>query len=206
MVSVTKLDPNSFKIAELREIAKILDIEQKERSKAAIVKMIMAANPKASALEQAIAAVRGGTQKSSKKKRKPKITSDSSGQDYAQIQSNISNLTQMVSRLELRLSDLENQVRYILSKLGTLELKSVASKPLVNGQQLEEVKRLLKEFIPPSTSRTVDEITSVPALQHFPIAVIEQALLDLIDDEVFDVSEGASKLKLAGNIGRLIRR
>ena len=108
---------------------------------------------------------------------------------------------------EKRLGLLEDQVKFIMNKLTVIDVK------LANVHQtssvlldLEPLKVRIKRLIRKGESVSIDDLVNSRELKSYKWNMLEKALLDLVDDEVFDVAEGRSKKKLAGNIGRLIRR
>ena len=111
--------------------------------------------------------------------------------------------------LEERIRLLEEQVKFLMSKIGGVEVKLAREiTPEIIGatNDLVNVKNIIKSKILPGDSITIDELTKLKDLQNFSITLIEQAINDLIDDEIFDASEGYSIQKIGGNIGLLMRR
>ncbi len=108
-----------------------------------------------------------------------------------------------------RINLLEKQVKFIMSKIDNIEIqlaKDRSSKFTGGGYNLNDVQNIIKSKISPGDSVSIDEVMVIRKLKKFPRELIEKAILDLIDDEIFDVSEGRSIQKIQGNIGRLIRR
>ncbi len=94
-------------------------------------------------------------------------------------------------------------------KIGGVEIKLAKDvSPDIFGRtnELFNIKNIIKNKITPGESMTIDELVKIKELQNFSLNILEQAVNDLIDDEVFDASEGYSKKKFGGNIGLLIRR
>ena len=113
------------------------------------------------------------------------------------------------SKLEERVSFLEEQVKFLMSKIGGVEVelaKERTSEVITNFSELNIIKNIIKSNVLPGDSISIDELIKIKQLQKYSIKSIEQAIIDLIDDEIFDVSEGRSIQKISGNIGRLIRR
>jgi len=105
-----------------------------------------------------------------------------------------------IKDLDDRVSRLERQMKIILEKNESDQDFQV------DQNEVSKIKQIIYGLIQPGASRTIDEIVNNDIMRTKKWHNIERALLDLIDDEVFDVSEGNSKKKLTGNIGRLIRR
>ncbi len=108
--------------------------------------------------------------------------------------------------LNQRVDLLERQVRFLIEKMTVLEARGAKSHTLGDITLVQEAKHALVAFFEQGESRTIDELTAQSSLQHYPWEVLEKAVLDLVDDETFDVSDGISKLKVAGKISRIIRR
>lgn len=113
--------------------------------------------------------------------------------------------TKIVGRVKL----LEDQVRFLMSKIDSVEIK-IANLKTSNliGTETDslEIKNIIKSKILPGNSIAIDDLLDTRKLKKYSFEQIEKAIIDLIDDEIFDVSEGSSKTKIEGNIGRLIRR
>ncbi len=111
--------------------------------------------------------------------------------------------------LEKRIGLLEEQVKFLMSKIGGVEIKlakDVSPDLFGRTNELINIKNIIKTKIFPGESMTVDELVKIKELRNFSLNILERAVNDLIDDEVFDASEGYSKKKIGGNIGLLIRR
>ena len=112
-------------------------------------------------------------------------------------------------KLERRINLLEEQVKFLMSKIDNIEVqltKGRTSELIGGGYNILNIQNLIKSKVLPGDSISIDEIISIKELQKYPITLIEKAIIDLIDDEVFDASEGRSTQKIQRNIGRLIRR
>jgi hypothetical protein len=109
--------------------------------------------------------------------------------------------------LENRINLLEDQVKFIMTKLDAVDVRLASLVPTITSlKDISTIKMGIKRLIPPGESMTIDELIKSKELQNVEWRILEKTLLDLVDDEVFDVSAGKSKKKIAGNIGRLIRR
>lgn len=113
--------------------------------------------------------------------------------------------TKIAGRVKL----LEDQVRFLMSKIDSVEIK-IANLKTSNliGTETDslEIKNIIKSKILPGNSIAIDDLLDTRKLKKYSFEQIEKAIIDLIDDEIFDVSESSSKTKIEGNIGRLIRR
>ena len=117
--------------------------------------------------------------------------------------------SQQSSSLITRIDLLENQMKYIMSKIGSIEIilaKDRTGELIGGGFKIAEIQNIIKSKILPRDSISIDDLISLHELDKYPKNLIEKAIINLIDDEIFDVSEGRSIQKILGNIGRLIRR
>lgn len=113
------------------------------------------------------------------------------------------------NKLEARINLLETQVKFMMSKIDSIEIQ--LAKGRVTGlierdYSTSAIQNVIKSKVSPGDSVSIDEIISMNELQNYPMNVIEKAIINLIDDELFDGSEGHSTQKIKKNIGRLIRR
>lgn len=261
------LDAESFKITDLRAIARELGIQPRGRSKVKVVASIEAGHPDPAALRAAISAVCGASQPAPRKRATQKRAAQAPATQAPATQARagraqsrpgqvpapapaLRELKQALDTIDRRVSTIERQVKYVMAKLDVLERPGAAPGTLstpgtlgtpgtpastatatttttattnttapapvgsapappslpVDFAAVEEVKPLIVGLFPPGTSRTLDEIERDPALAAYPWGVLAAALTALVDDEVFDVSEGKSTRKLNDTIGRLIRR
>jgi len=109
--------------------------------------------------------------------------------------------------VEQRLDLLEGQIKYIMDKLKVLDSKLVDFKPSTSDSMSNySIKNEVKQLISPGESLSIDEIRNSRKLRNVDWRSLEKILIEMVDEEIFDVSEGRSKYKLDRNIGRLIRR
>jgi hypothetical protein len=116
---------------------------------------------------------------------------------------------QISGKLEERVNLLEDQVKYLMSKIDNFEVylaKERSSKQVGGGYSLSDVQKIIKSKVPPGNSISIDEVMNIKKLRKYPKSLIEKAIIDLIDDEIFDGSEGRSSQKIQGHIARIIRR
>ena len=112
-------------------------------------------------------------------------------------------------KIEGRINLLEKQVRFLMSKVDKLEVllaKWRSSDLSIGDKNSSYIKNIIISKVNPRESISIDEILGIENLQKYSKTAIEKVIIDLIDDEVFDGSEGRSNQKILGNIGRLIRR
>ncbi|MFX1239128.1 MAG: hypothetical protein ACFFAS_07350 [Promethearchaeota archaeon] len=117
--------------------------------------------------------------------------------------------TLQITQLDDRIKLLEDQVKYILNKLNDMESnisKKAAKRLAVNDIQINDLKYKIKNMIDSGDTITIDDIIKTKQLRNAPFDSVEQAIVELIDDEIFDGAEGNSKHKIDGYIGRLIKR
>lgn len=116
---------------------------------------------------------------------------------------------QVTVNLEKRVNMLEEQVKFLMSKIDNFEVflaKERSSKFIGQGYNLYEIQNILKSKVSQGESISIDEIMNLKKLKKFPKNLIEKVIIDLIDEEIFDGSEGRSNQKIQGKIARLIRR
>jgi len=172
---------NDLTIPNLQNLAKECKIELKKGKKADIIKQIKDARIDNKRLEDLINKFTVSKKVSKKKE----------------------------SKIEERLNLLENQVKFLMLKVGSIEAKLGQEKKSTlekTTSMLSNIKETIVSIIPPGNSMTIDELITHKNLKNISKNVLEQAVNDLIDEEIFDTSEGYSNQKLEGNIGRIIRR
>ena len=114
-----------------------------------------------------------------------------------------------VKNIEGRINLLEKQVKYLMSKIDNFEIKIANLKSptsIGSPNTFSEIKNVILSQIFSGDSIKVDDLLEIKKLKPYSLTSIEKAIIELIDDEILDVSEGSSKVKLQDNIGRLIRR
>lgn len=104
-----------------------------------------------------------------------------------------------------RISDLEKQMRYVIGKLSKFEekLTSGSSRNLtsnVHSQIKSEIMRMTRR----GSSMSLDDLAN--KLSKYRWETVEKVILEMVDDEHFDVAESYSKKKINGRYGRIIRR
>jgi len=109
-----------------------------------------------------------------------------------------------------RLNLIEDQIKYLITKLDNIEVKlanvSIIDPSSINSHEILIIKNIIKSKIPIGKSIDIDELLNTDGLSKYTKDMIFTAVMELVDEEVFDVSEGKSKNKIQGHIGRLIRR
>ena len=116
---------------------------------------------------------------------------------------------QVSVKLGERVNLLEEQVKFLMSKIDNFEVylaKERSSKQVGGGYNIYDVQTIIKSWVLPGASISIDEIMKIKKLKKYPKDLIEKAIIDLIDDEIFDGSDGRSIQKIQGNIARVIRR
>lgn len=188
MVNLDRLTVNY-----LNKIGKELNITFKSSSKKADkIKTILNAGISNSKLEELFNKYLSQYQNS---RRKPKTTKKKP--------------VQVSAKLEERINLLEEQVKFLMSKIDNFEVylaKDRSSKLVGGGYNITDVQLIIKSKVFPGDSISIDEIMNLKKLKKYPKNLIEKAIIDLIDDEIFDGSDGRSIQKIHGNIARLIRR
>lgn len=109
------------------------------------------------------------------------------------------------SGVENRLLDLERQMKYVITKLNSMEQKlsnSTSAKSLISKGEINKMS--ITRLVPRGNSINLDDLEK--ELKQYSWDDINNTLRELVDDEEFDVVEAKSKRKLYGRFGRIIRR
>jgi|SRR5271157_69728 len=176
----------------LLELAKNLNINISKAKKETMAENILKECSDKSKLEQELATLKG-------KKVKP-------------VKPSLSKTVKLPAKddhivsLEKRVGIIEEQIKYIISKLTSVDVKLAPTTMKVDFVEIEKVKSIITSMIRPGESISIESIFLDSRISQHPPAVIEKAILGLIDDEVCDSSEGSGERKIRGTIGRLIRR
>ncbi len=104
-----------------------------------------------------------------------------------------------------RLENLENQMKFVISKITKIESNSAQSSLTMTYSELERLEQQILKIIPRGDSISVDELLSKRQFKQTPFNNIEKAILALIDGQKIEGTEGKSKFKVDGYIGRLIQ-
>jgi len=106
-----------------------------------------------------------------------------------------------LGNLEQRITNIENQIRYILGKLDAMTIKS---SKITGLRDLGEAKRSILSILATKKVISVDDLQK--RLSDIEWNTLESGVQELIDEEKIDGSEGRSERKIQGRIGLLIRR
>ncbi|MFX0181938.1 MAG: hypothetical protein ACFE95_02550 [Candidatus Hodarchaeota archaeon] len=113
--------------------------------------------------------------------------------------SSLKKQTSEIKGLEERISDLETVISGIMEKLVEIETK-------IANVSLLTIKSLIQQLIPRGESMILDEIADALVLPGYDWNLIEQALIDLIENDVIEASRAKSNRQIAGNLGRITRK
>jgi len=108
-----------------------------------------------------------------------------------------------------RVNLLEKQVKFIMDKITSVELiisQGRSEKRGLSGKEYENLKNKIISLVKPGRSITIDQIYQTEKFKNISLEKLGKTIDELVDEELFDVSEGGSKLRIHGNIGRIIRR
>lgn len=111
--------------------------------------------------------------------------------------------------LETRITKLEEQVKLLSSTLSELQKsknKGVTRELIEKVSDLDDVKRTIISMMMPGEALTIDELIGIKEIQQYPLSMITQAIIELIQEEVLIGEDGNSIQKIGGKIGILIRR
>ena len=178
------VDLDVLRVADLKKLAKECKIKLKGTKKAEFIKQIASAGIKEDRLKELV-------DKYEKKKGTTKTKAESS------------------SKLENRVYELEQQMRFMMKKIDDMDAK-LSSKEIqpisLTEYDISNIKKKLISLIPKGDSKTIDEILKVKTFKKIPYNLFEQAIVELIDEEIFDGAAGRSQFKVDDTIGRIIRR
>ena len=114
----------------------------------------------------------------------------------------------LISELKGRIRLLEEQVKFLMSKISVSEIKlsdKENQEIITITSDLRDIKRFIKSLIKPGESISIDELIEIRELQKIPLITLKHAIYDLIDENILNTSEGNSKQKLGGKIKILTR-
>lgn len=115
----------------------------------------------------------------------------------------------LVSELKGRVRLLEEQVKFLMSKISVSEITvgTEADGDIITvTSDLSDVKKFIKAIISPGETITIDELIEIKEIQKIPLVALKHAVYDLIEENIFDAREGNSRQKIGGKIGILVRK
>lgn len=115
----------------------------------------------------------------------------------------------LVSELKGRVRLLEEQVKFLMSKISVSEITvgTEADGDIITvTSDLSDVKKFIKAIISPGGTITIDELIEIKEIQKIPLVALKHAVYDLIEENIFDAREGNSRQKIGGKIGILVRK
>ena len=111
--------------------------------------------------------------------------------------------------LERRIIVLEDQVELLMNTLSELksdQIKGNVKKLIKKVSDVDDVKRIILSLIVPGKSITIDDLIGIKELQKYPLYMITQAIIDLMEEDALIGAEGNSVQKIGGKVGLLIRK
>jgi len=117
--------------------------------------------------------------------------------------------TDSISELKGRIKLLEEQVKFIMSKISVTDVKLTKQENhdlITITSDLGDIKRFIESLVLPGESITIDDLIEIQELQKIPLVTLKHAIYDLIEENVLDTSEGTSRLKIGSKIGSLKRK
>lgn len=114
-----------------------------------------------------------------------------------------------IIELKGRVKLLEEQVKFLMSKISVSELKisKEENRDIITiTSDLGDIKKFIQSLLLPGESISIDELIEVRELQKIPLITLKHAVYDLIEEEIFEISEGSSRQKIGGRIGVLKRK
>ncbi|MFW9938947.1 MAG: hypothetical protein ACFFD5_14975 [Candidatus Thorarchaeota archaeon] len=115
----------------------------------------------------------------------------------------------LVSELKGRIRLLEEQVKFLMSKISVSEITigTEANRDVITViSDLADVKKFIRALISPGEAITIDELIEIKEIQKIPLVALKHAIYDLIEEDIFDAREGNSRQKIGGKIGILVRK
>ena len=114
----------------------------------------------------------------------------------------------ILSELKGRIRLLEEQVKFLMSKISVSEVQISAedNRDLIKiTSDLSDIKKFIKSLINPGETITIDNLIEIREIQKIPLITLKHAIYDLIDENFFETVEGKSRQRLFGKIGILKR-
>ncbi|MFW9951616.1 MAG: hypothetical protein ACFFKA_15990 [Candidatus Thorarchaeota archaeon] len=114
-----------------------------------------------------------------------------------------------VSELKGRVRLLEDQVKFLMSKISVSEvsLSKVKDNEIITVvSNLTDIKKYIKSLLSPGELISIDELIELKEIQKIPLVTLKHAIYDLIEEGFFEVVEGGSSRRRIGwKIGVLKR-
>jgi hypothetical protein len=114
----------------------------------------------------------------------------------------------IISELKGRIRLLEEQVKFLMSKISVTEVQISAegNRDLIKiTSDLSDIKKIIKSLINPGETITIEDLIELREIQKIPLITLKHAIYDLIDENFLETIEGKSKQRLFGKIGILKR-
>ena len=114
----------------------------------------------------------------------------------------------IISELKGRIRLLEEQVKFLMSKISVSEVQISAedNRDLIKiTSDLSDIKKFIKSLINPGEIITIDDLIEIREIQKIPLITLKHAIYDLIDENFLEPLEGKSRQRLFGKIGILKR-
>lgn len=114
-----------------------------------------------------------------------------------------------ILELKGRIRLLEDQVKFLMSKMSVSEVKITKNQDrdlITITSNLGDIKNFIKTMLNPGESITIDQLIEIKQLQKIPLITLKHAIYGLIEEGIFNVSNGSSRQKIGGKIGILTRK
>lgn len=110
--------------------------------------------------------------------------------------------------LETRVDNIETQIKFIIEKINSLLLSNTVYQKetgeIITEKEIIKIKKILMRAFSRGSSFSVDEIFQLKELKLYSFDTIEKVILRLIDDGIFEGTDGTSSIKIDKYIGRII--
>jgi hypothetical protein len=191
---------NRLTIPYIKKLAKECNIDLKRGRKAELIKQIEEAGIAEERLEKLV-------DKYLTEKKRAKIKKKKNQLDIPELEKRISTLEEKVDML---ISHFTQTIQTIQPEEGKKETEFVKAKELTHEKDkpLEtknDIMDFFKIILNSGDSITVDELFKLERLQEVPLKSLEQAINELIKQDVLEVSDGPSIQKIKGKWAILTR-
>lgn len=188
---------NVLTIPYIKKLAKKCNIDLKRGRKAELINQIEQAGISEERLEKLVDKYLAEKKQAKIKKKKKQL--------------NIPELERRLSRLEEKVENLIDQFSQIVSSKipkkdrELIKAKDISDKPIESLDLPKDIITYFEHILNPGDSITVDELFKLEELQDVPLKKLEEAINELIERGVLEVSDGPSIQKIKGKWAILTR-
>jgi hypothetical protein len=194
------VDLSKCTLPQLKKLALLLGWTTTQRTKLAIIQEIEAKKIPAEKITSFLTQIPKTTKKTSSKQKTLSAEKSESGSNQ---------IIPRIEKIEQKLMEMGNTQAFLLKKINDIEVRISHVDPTAKNLHLpsiDSIKKILLVQISPGKTISTDNIRSMPQLKGYESPEIERAIIELIDQGKFDVSDGQAKWKIQDSIALLIRR